>query len=191
MQLVALAGDDPSRGWLQWSGRVAPCSFGRGGLVAADAKREGDGATPIGVWALRRVLFRADRLESLATKLPARPLLSDDGWCDDPADAAYNRPVRLPYPARHEVMTRDDGLYDVVVVLGHNDDPPSSGMGSAIFLHCAKRADGTLATPDDPGAALNVTQGCVAVARATLAALLADVGPGATLTIGDPPAAMG
>ncbi len=173
----------PSRGVILAGGRAFACAFGRKGLVAAAEKREGDLATPIGTWALRRVLYRADRMDRPAGALPTRALSPDDGWCDDPADPAYNRPVRLPYPARHEVMTRADALYDLVVVLGHNDDPPQPDRGSAIFLHCAKRADGARATAADPAAALNPTAGCIAVARETLASLLADAAPGALVEV--------
>src|SRR3546814_4660261 len=67
--------------------------------------------TPVGRWPLRRVLYRADRIARPVTVLPCQPIAPDDGWCDDPADPAYNRPVRLPYPARHERLTRDDHLY--------------------------------------------------------------------------------
>ncbi len=177
------APDAPTRGVLEAQGRVFPCAFGRAGVIAASEKREGDGATPVGVWALRRVLYRADRINAVATGLPGRAIRPDDGWCDDPADPAYNRPVRLPYPARHEAMFREDGLYDVVVVLGHNDDPPHADLGSAIFLHCAKRPDGAPAQANDSAAALNPTAGCVAMARDSLLAILAPLGRGATLTV--------
>jgi len=35
-------------------------------------------------------------------------------------------------------MWRDDHLYDIVVVLDHNDDPVAPGAGSAVFLHVAR-----------------------------------------------------
>jgi L,D-peptidoglycan transpeptidase YkuD (ErfK/YbiS/YcfS/YnhG family) len=150
-----------STGVLSWDDgdehRSLACALGRGG-VALD-KREGDGATPVGRFALRRVLYRPDRVSAPATALAVAASDPADGWCDDPADPAYNRPVRLPYPARHEVMWREDGLYDVVVVLSHNDDPVVSGRGSAVFLHC-RRPDGA------------PTAGCVAIDRAALLALL-------------------
>ena len=38
-----------------------------------------------------------------------------------PADRNYNRPVRLPYPASHEALYRDDALYDLLVVLSVED----------------------------------------------------------------------
>jgi L,D-peptidoglycan transpeptidase YkuD (ErfK/YbiS/YcfS/YnhG family) len=161
-------------GTLSWNGKSRRCAIGRGG-VRAD-KREGDGATPVGRFPLRRVLYRADRLSRPATGLPVLTLDVADGWCDDPADPAYNRPVRLPYPARHEKLWRDDGLYDVVVVLGHNDDPVRPGLGSAIFLHCA-------------GPGYPATEGCVALARADLLELLEGCDTAARIGIGPAPPA--
>ncbi|TPG58069.1 hypothetical protein EAH89_08870 [Roseomonas nepalensis] len=134
------------------------CAIGRGGIRAD--KSEGDGATPRALLPLRRVLYRADRLPPPRCAVPVEPLAPSDGWCDDPADAAYNRPVTLPHPARHETMWRDDHVYDIVGVLGWNDAPVVRGRGSAIFLH--------LARPD-----YAPTEGCVALALPDLRAALA------------------
>src|SRR5688572_28180132 len=91
----------PTRGILRHGGLLVPCALGRAG-VRAD-KREGDGATPVGTFALRRLWYRADRLDTPPTRgLPAREIHREDGWCDDPQAAEYNRPVTLPHPARHE-----------------------------------------------------------------------------------------
>ncbi len=146
------------------------CAIGRGGARPATAKQEGDGATPLGSYPLRWLYYRPDRLTSPATGLTAKPLDPNDGWCDDPADAAYNRPVTRPYPARHEALWRDDHIYDLIVVLGHNDDPVVPGRGSAIFLH--------LARPD-----WRPTEGCLALADADLRAVLRDCGPATRLRI--------
>ena len=73
--------------------------------------------------------------------------------------------MRVPYPGRHERLWRADELYDLLVVLGHNDDPVVAGLGSAIFLHVAR--------PD-----YEPTEGCVALARADLLRVLAAAGPG-------------
>jgi L,D-peptidoglycan transpeptidase YkuD (ErfK/YbiS/YcfS/YnhG family) len=149
-------------GRLTWKGRTYPCVLGKGG-VRAD-KREGDGTTPAGRWQLRAALYRPDRLDAPATKLIARPIQPDDGWCDDSTDPNYNRQVKLPYVASHELLWRDDHVYDVIVVLGHNDRPPVPGAGSAIFMHVAK--------PDR-----TPTEGCVALTLEDLCAVLADCGP--------------
>jgi len=158
-------------GLLSWRGRRGRCALGRSGV--SDDKREGDGATPRGSFALRRLLYRPDRLAVPATALPVAPLHRRDGWCDDPADRNYNRQVALPYPGRCEALWRDDRVYDLIVVLGYNDDPVVPGRGSAIFLH--------LARPD-----YAATEGCVAVARADLLAMLREAGATSRLRIGDP-----
>jgi|SRR5690606_21371197 len=160
-----------SDGWLRHGARIYRCALGKGGCKPEADKREGDGATPLGRYPLRQLLYRADRLPAAPqTRLPGRALMPEDGWCDDPADPAYNRHVRLPYAASHEKLWRDDPVYDVIVVLGHNDDPPIPGMGSAIFLHVAR--------PDYSG-----TEGCVAMALPDLLDLLASWRPGDALQI--------
>jgi len=159
MDLIVTA-DADGAGRARFGANAWPCALGPAGIRAL--KREGDGATPVGSFAPRRVLYRADRVAAPKTDLPVAALAPEDGWCDDPADPAYNRQVRLPYPARHERLWRDDGIYDVIVILGHNDAPPVPGRGSAIFLHVAQ--------PD-----YAPTQGCIALARADLLAFLAAV----------------
>jgi L,D-peptidoglycan transpeptidase YkuD (ErfK/YbiS/YcfS/YnhG family) len=159
-----------TREGLVWPGGRAVCVFGRGGLLPAEHKRESDGATPIGAWPFRRVYFRPDRLAAPETGLPVEAIRPDLGWCDDPASPLYNRPVDLPFSASYERMWRDDHVYDVVVALGHNDDPIIPGMGSAIFLHVSQ--------PDG-----RPTEGCVACALPDLLALLKTAQPGDALSI--------
>lgn len=140
-----------------------PCAIGRGGACSAEAKREGDGRTPTGTWALRAVLLHPGRITLPTLALPWRWTRANDGWSDGPADPAYNRPVRLPRPYSAENLQRTDALYDIIVVLGHNDAPPVSGAGSAIFFH--------LWTDAQP------TEGCVAIAREDMLRLLPQLQP--------------
>ena len=142
-----------------WNGREIRAALGKGGI--SREKHEGDHATPVGVFLLREVLYRPDRLSAPKTSLPLRPLSPADGWCDAPEDPRYNRRVTLPYGASAEQLWRGDRLYDVLVPLGYNDDPVVPGRGSAIFLHVAR--------PDFGG-----TEGCVALALEDLIALLAE-----------------
>lgn len=166
---VAALAPTASAGTLFWPGGRCLCRLGRAGIRSD--KREGDGATPSGRFRLRQVLYRPDRLPAPPrTGLPTAPLTPHDGWCDDPADPAYNRPVPHPYPARHEILWRDDGLYDLLAVLDHNSAPVIPGAGSAIFLHVA-----------DPAG--QPTAGCVALPLADLQTLLADCGPDAHMHI--------
>jgi L,D-peptidoglycan transpeptidase YkuD (ErfK/YbiS/YcfS/YnhG family) len=157
-------------GVLDLGSRRVRCALGKAGVRRAADKREGDGSSPAGVWPIRRVLYRPDKGGPPKTALPAAPIARDDAWSDDPTDAAYNRPVKLPHPGSFEKLWRDDGLYDLVVVLGHNDDPPVAGMGSCIFLHLAR-----------PG--YLPTEGCVVVTREDLEELLAVAKPGDSVEI--------
>jgi L,D-peptidoglycan transpeptidase YkuD (ErfK/YbiS/YcfS/YnhG family) len=159
-----------SDGRLRLGEIVEPCALGRTGAAPACEKREGDGRTPLGLWPLREVFYRADRVSEPVTALPKRPLQPEDGWCDAPEDLAYNRWVRHPYPASAERLWREDGVYDLLVVLGYNDDPVRPFAGSAIFLH--------LARPDYAG-----TEGCVATHEAALRRILAAAAPGDSLEI--------
>ena len=146
-------------GMFKFQDNAYPCALGRSGLTKD--KREGDGATPTGDFPLRSALFRPDRIERPTTMLPLRALETRDGWCDDPSDTRYNQIVSLPYPSSAEQLWRDDHIYDVIVVIGYNDDPPIAARGSAIFLHVARK---TFAP----------TEGCVALAVDDLLAVLKD-----------------
>ena len=143
---------------LSWNGQAFTCALGRSGISAE--KWEGDGHTPAGKFAFRQVFYRPDRVANLVTAVPAREITATDGWCDDPEHADYNRLVTLPVDASHEKMWRDDGLYDIVVVLGHNDDPVVPYRGSAIFMHVATEE-------------YRPTEGCVVLALADLVSILA------------------
>ncbi len=155
-------------GRLHWSRGSAVAAVGRAG-VKAD-KHEGDGATPAGTYPLVSILYRPDRMAPPASRLPMKPLAPSDGWVDEPADANYNRPVSLPYPASAEQMWREDDLYDALLVIGYNMEPIVPGAGSAIFLH--------IATAD-----FAPTAGCVAVQKEILLGLLPLLGPGSQIAI--------
>jgi L,D-peptidoglycan transpeptidase YkuD (ErfK/YbiS/YcfS/YnhG family) len=159
---------ETDRGLLHVEHQAVPCAIGAGGACEAADKREGDGCTPLGIWPIRAVLLRPGTEFTPPRALPWRWLRPTDGWSDDVADPAYNRPVRHPHGFSAERMWRDDALYDAVLVLGHNDSPPIAGAGSAIFLHLRG---------DKP------TEGCVAIDRAAMAMLLARLTPGSTVDI--------
>ena len=148
---------------------TVPCKIGRGGACPAEAKREGDGCTPLGRWPLRGALLRPDRVPPLRLGLPWRWIDPADGWSDDPTDGAYNRPVRHPHRHSAERLWRADGAYDVIIPLGYNDAPPHAGAGSAIFLHCTDFA--------------KPTEGCVAIARSALIDLLPRLTPAVAIEI--------
>jgi L,D-peptidoglycan transpeptidase YkuD (ErfK/YbiS/YcfS/YnhG family) len=73
-------------------------------------------------------------------------------------------------------MWREDGLYDLVVVVGYTDDPPEGEWGSAIFLHIAREN-------------MSPTQGCIGFARDDLLELVTLLGPDTRLRVLSLPAA--
>lgn len=157
-----------ARGVVEMGGLRFPCALGRRGVVAI--KREGDGATPRGVWTMREVLYHPRRARRPSTALRVKALRIDDGWCDASFDRNYNRRVRHPYPASAERLWRDDGLYDIIVVIAYNDVPRIKGRGSAIFLHVAR-----------PGRL--PTEGCIALRREGLLRILSAVRRGDKIRI--------
>jgi L,D-peptidoglycan transpeptidase YkuD (ErfK/YbiS/YcfS/YnhG family) len=158
---VAARAGARSRGWLAAGPVRIPVALGRGG-VRAD-KREGDGATPRGRFRPVRVWWRADRGPRPRTLLPVRRITRADGWCENPADRRYNRPIRLADGKPGDRLWRADHLYDLIVELDHNVRPRVASRGSAIFVHVARPNFGD-------------TAGCVALSAASLRRLLEHIG---------------
>ncbi|MBN9588641.1 MAG: hypothetical protein BGN85_07275 [Alphaproteobacteria bacterium 64-11] len=161
--------EDNGQAFLDWGAGKRRCAVGRAGI--GDKRGEGDNITPRGAWPLRGLFYRADRIAAPQCIFTPAALRPNDGWCDAPGDPNYNRLVSLPYAASHEAMWRFDHLYDLVLVIGYNDDPVVPGKGSAIFLH--------LARPD-----FAPTEGCVAVTLGDALAALAQLGEGDRIRIG-------
>jgi L,D-peptidoglycan transpeptidase YkuD (ErfK/YbiS/YcfS/YnhG family) len=136
---------------------VFACIIGRAGR--RHAKREGDGATPIGVFAVRHGFYRADRMKRPTTRHDFGQLQRNDGWCEVPQSCLYNRYVKLPFRHGHETMWRDDEAYDVVFATSHNERPRVKGAGSAIFFHLTRQGSA-------------VTAGCVAVSKGDMLKIL-------------------
>jgi L,D-peptidoglycan transpeptidase YkuD (ErfK/YbiS/YcfS/YnhG family) len=152
-----IAGSAFGTGRLVAGGGHLPCAIGRSGI--GRSKREGDGKTPAGQFAIALFLFRPGGIFQPRRNFPAQPIRRQDGWCDDPGDRNYNRPIQLPARPGHEGLWRDDRLYDVVGVLDYNIRPRIRGRGSAIFFHLAREN-------------LSPTAGCVALRAEDMRRLL-------------------
>lgn len=166
---IRAAAGRPQRGWLIAEGQAIAVTLGRGGIRAN--KREGDGATPRGVFRPLRLWWRPDRHPRPRTLLPVRAITPMDGWCEDPADRRYNRPIRLTPNAAGDRLTRDDHLYDFIIEIDHNTRPRVAGRGSAVFLHLARDNFGP-------------TAGCVAMTQPAMLRLLRRIGPCTKIVIG-------
>ena len=158
-------------GELTCNSTIYRCALGRAGIGIKSG--EGDGITPVGLYPLRSVFFRPDRLPLPKTSLPVSAVQPSDGWCDDPAHPEYNKKILLPFSASHEELWRSDGLYNLVVEIGYNDDPVIAGRGSAIFLHVAR--------PE-----YEPTEGCVALKQEDLLEVLKVCGPESQIEIIQP-----
>lgn len=148
-----------------------PCWLGRAGLTFR--KREGDGMTPVGLWALKPGFFRAGRLRRFGSGPLLAPLSPAMGWCEAPSSGQYNRMVRLPFRDVSEGMWRSDNAYDIVIPTSHNERPRVKGLGSAIFFHLLREGAGS-------------TAGCVAVTGPVMRKILTRCGRNAALVIWPP-----
>ena len=159
---------NPRQGWLIAGSRALPVALGRGGIKAN--KREGDGGTPRGRFRLKRLWWRGERHIRPATLLPSRRIRPDDGWCENPTDRHYNRPIKVPKISNADRLARPDDLYDFIIEIDHNTRPRIAGRGSAVFIHVAR----PLFAP---------TAGCIALEIRTLRRLLARLGPRTTIVV--------
>ncbi len=136
-----------------------PAVIGRNGFAPLNAKREGDGRTPSGLYFVGVAFGRA---ASLVTGLDYRQATDSDVWIDDSSSFEYNRWVNgVPQAVSHEKMLRSDGLYDLGAVIAYNTDPVIPGNGSAIFIHIWREHG------------RKPTAGCVALGQDRLSRLLA------------------
>jgi L,D-peptidoglycan transpeptidase YkuD (ErfK/YbiS/YcfS/YnhG family) len=135
-------------------------------------KHEGDGKSPAGAFAIRRVYGYAPAPPE-GTHL-AYTTLADPWQCvDDPASKHYDeildrRTVTVDWKSA-EQMRRADILYTWVIDLGHNP-ARTPGDGSCIFLHVWNGPDSS-------------TVGCTAMDEDRLTHLVAALDPSATYVL--------
>jgi L,D-peptidoglycan transpeptidase YkuD (ErfK/YbiS/YcfS/YnhG family) len=153
---------DRSRGFLEAGSLRLICMIGRSGIRFN--KREGDGATPIGIFRTLGGMYRADRIRRPVSRVLLKKIKAVDGWCDDPSHRLYNQPVKRPFTARHELLWRQDGVYDILLDLNWNRSLIQKNKGSAIFLHLMRQEK----TP---------TEGCIALTESDMRKVLKVLSP--------------
>jgi L,D-peptidoglycan transpeptidase YkuD (ErfK/YbiS/YcfS/YnhG family) len=155
---------------ISWQGVEFECQVGLNGF--AQDKIEGDKKTPIGRFRLLHVYYRADKIQKPFSILPIKPIHSDMGWSDSPADSKYNKLVKLPHSFSHEKLYRNDNLYDLIITTSHNTNPTVPGKGSAIFIHIMNYEQ----TP---------TEGCLALRKDDLLHIVKTATPDSEWLIGE------
>tara|TARA_B110000438_G_scaffold293028_1_gene332230 strand:+ start:109 stop:600 length:492 start_codon:yes stop_codon:yes gene_type:complete len=136
--------------YLLYKGYKFKCSIGKSGVKSL--KKEGDLATPKGLYKLGPLYYRKDRIKSIKSKIKKKIIKKNMGWCDDINSKKYNKEINFPYKYSAEKIYRNDNIYDILINIRYNQYRVIKGKGSAIFLHIAKKKY----TP---------TKGCVAISK--------------------------
>ena len=114
-------------------------NLGKNGMAHEGEKREGDGKSPSGIFPLGPV-FGDSLHKSCVKNMPF--LLTKDLECvDDSSSLHYNQFVTSSIEKTYvssEKMEEMGSLYSLGVVVGYNQHPVCSGVGSCIFLHIWK-----------------------------------------------------
>jgi len=135
---------------LLYKGYKLKCSIGKSGIT--NSKKEGDFASPKGIFKLGLLYYRKDRIKFLKCKIKKKIIKKNMGWCNDSRSNKYNQEIHFPFKYRAEKLYRKDNIYDIFINIKYNYRPSVKKKGSAIFLHLAK-------TNYKP------TSGCIAIAK--------------------------
>ena len=136
--------------FLLYKGYKLKCSIGKSGL--SNFKKEGDLATPKGLFKLGLLYYRKDRIKLLKCKIKKKVIKKNMGWCNDSRSKKYNREIYFPFKYSAEKLYRRDRIYDIFINVKYNHSPIVKEKGSAIFLHLSNKK-------------YKPTSGCVAILK--------------------------
>ena len=108
------------------------CCIGKNGLKSN--KKEGDGSTPKGLYNLKKLYFRKDRVGIPKCKIERKNIKKNMAWCDDPIHKKYNEEIKTYNKELKENLYRFDHRYDYLISISHNEQKVPY-KGSAIFIH--------------------------------------------------------
>ena len=108
------------------------CCVGKKGLNSN--KKEGDYSTPKGLFNLRKLYFRKDRVDIPKCKINKKAIRKNMVWCDDPNQKKYNEEIKSYNKNLKENLYRKDHNYDYIISISHNERKISN-KGSAVFIH--------------------------------------------------------
>ena len=143
------------------------CCVGKRGIKSN--KKEGDYSTPKGLFNLKKLYFRKDRVNIPKCPITKKIIKKDMAWCDDPKHKKYNAEIKIHTKKNTESLYRIDHKYDYVISIDHNHKR-TPNKGSAIFLHL---------TED-----YRPTAGCVALKKKDFEILLKLINKKTKLKIG-------
>jgi L,D-peptidoglycan transpeptidase YkuD (ErfK/YbiS/YcfS/YnhG family) len=147
-------------GYLKYKNLKFRCALGKGGVKKKTI--EGDNITPKGIFKIIKIYYRPDKIKKIKTLIKKIKIKKNMGWCDDPNSRFYNKLINLPTKYSHEKLYRNDGLYDLIVVLSYNTNPIIKNKGSAIFMHIAKNS-------------YKETRGCIALKKEHLIKIISKI----------------
>jgi len=124
-------------GYLIYKDLKFRCSVGINGIK--NKRKEGDGITPKGIFSLKKIFYRQDRIKNIKSRIKKIKITKNMGWCDDPKSYFYNRLVKIPNKFNYEKLYRRDKIYNIIIVLDYNLNPIIKNKGSAIFIHVANK----------------------------------------------------
>jgi len=127
--------------FLLYKGYKFKCSIGKSGIKKN--KREGDKATPQGIFSLGKLYYRSDRLKKINTKLSCKKIKKNMGWCNDPKSSKYNKEVNRKKIKNSEKLFRQGYSYNALIIINYNSKPIKKNIGSAIFIHLTKNYEPT------------------------------------------------
>ena len=108
------------------------CCVGKKGLKYI--KKEGDNSTPKGLFYLKKLYFRKDRVGIPKSKIKKKIIRKNMAWCDDSNHKKYNEEIKTLNKSLKENLYRKDHKYNYIISISHNERK-IPGKGSAVFIH--------------------------------------------------------
>jgi L,D-peptidoglycan transpeptidase YkuD (ErfK/YbiS/YcfS/YnhG family) len=155
--------------YLEYKNFSFRCALGKAGIKKKI--KEGDNITPKGTYKILKIYYRKDKIKKIKSSIKKIEIKKDMGWCDDIESRYYNKQIKLPSKLSHEILYRNDSVYDALCVINYNINPTLKNKGSAIFLHVSKRN-------------YQKTKGCVALKKKNLIKLLSIIKKNTKIKIG-------
>ena len=156
--------EDDGSGWHQVFSPMAAVAGRNGWLPGAD-RREGDGTSPEGLYAIGATMYGTG--PNPGTQFPYHQLICGDWWDEDPGSPTYNSFQHVacgstpPFGGDSEALWTEGNAYPSMAVVDFNT-PPNGPLGSAIFLHASVGGS---------------TNGCISLPYADLLEVLSWLNP--------------